>query len=266
MASSRRLLQLLLAGLAASGVGLAALPILALFWEGLRKSAWQTTSSEAVQAALQLSLITSGISALIILLVGTPLAYGLARFDFRGKGVVASLVQLPIVMPPAVAGLALLLAFGRGGLIGTKLNAWFGVTLPFTEAAVVMAQVFVSLPFYLRTAQVGFQNVPLALEEAAHVDGADRLAILWRITLPLARRAMIAGLLLSWARALGEFGATILFAGNVQGKTRTLPLLVYTAFQQDIGAAVWTALILIVVALLTLVVTQLLMDRDKIES
>ncbi len=255
----------LLVGVGGLGVALVVLPLIALFLRGIREAAWERVGNDAVQSALELSLLTATISVGVILLTGTPLAYGLARYEFRGKGVVSVLVELPIVMPPAVAGLALLLAFGRTGLIGTQLNQWFGVSIPFTTTAVVIAEVFVALPFYVRTAQVGFESIPAQIEEAAMVDGADGMARLRYITLPLARRAMLAGLLLSWARALGEFGATILFAGSLQGRTQTLSLLVYSAFEQDINAAIWTAMILISAAAVTMGLARALMRESAIE-
>ncbi|NDJ84621.1 MAG: molybdate ABC transporter permease subunit, partial [Chloroflexi bacterium] len=193
-----------------------------------------------------------------------PLAYLLARYHFKGHRLLSVLVELPIVLPPAVAGLALLLAFGRNGLLGAWLLAWFGVSLPFTSAAVVIAQTFVSMPFYVRTAQVGFQSIPPVLEEAARVDGADAVATMFYITLPLARRALVAGMLLSWARALGEFGATILFAGSLEGRTQTLSLLVYNAFERDLDAAIWTAVVLIAVAMATMLVARsLFRETDR---
>jgi molybdate transport system permease protein len=241
------------------------MPIIGLAWRVWREEAWRSANTEPVTAALRLSLETTTITATIILLIGTPLAYGLTRWQSRGQVLVNALVELPIVMPPAVAGLGLLMAFGRHGLFGKYLLE-LGLSIPFSMTAVVIAQTFVALPFYIRTAQVGFQSIPRYLEEAARVDGADTIAILWHITLPLARRAMLAGLLMGWARALGEFGATILFAGSLQGRTQTMPLLVYTILEQDLNAAIWTALILIGVALFVLLFTRLLTFPPKLSE
>ena len=182
----------------------------------------------SVFQALRLSLITTAVSMFFIVLLGTPLAYSFARYDFPLKRPLNVLVELPIVLPPVVAGLALLMAFGRRGLLGSTL-AIFGISLPFTPAAIILAQVFVSSPFYIRAVQNRFASVPVEIEDAASIDGAGSWRILRSITLPLSRQAMLTGLLLSWARALGEFGATILFAGNLQGRTQTMPLLVYGA-------------------------------------
>ncbi|MFN8376894.1 MAG: ABC transporter permease, partial [Anaerolineae bacterium] len=194
----------------------------------------------------------------------TPLAFILARWRFPAKHVVNVLVELPIVLPPAVAGLALLVAFGRRGLLGPALES-LGVTLPFTTAAVIVAQTFVSAPFYVRSAIVGLQSVPRELEDAARVDGAAGFTLFWYVTLPLARLSLYAGLVLSWARALGEFGATILFAGSFQGRTQTMPLLVYNVLESDINAAIWTGLLLVAMALAALFVSQWLMRRATAE-
>jgi molybdate transport system permease protein len=207
--------------------------------------------SRPVGSAVALSLSTTSLSVLAICLLGTPLAYVFARRTFPFKRILNVLIELPIVLPPVVAGLALLMTFGRRGLLGGTL-AGAGITLPFTTAAVVIAQVFVAAPFYIRAAQVQFQGIPPELEEAASIDGATRLETFWHIILPLSTRGLLAGLLLSWARALGEFGATILFAGNLQGRTQTMPLFVYSAMEQDLDAALWAGLLLVWVALIAL--------------
>lgn len=159
------------------------------------------------------------------------------------------------MLPPAVAGLALLTTFGRRGFLGPILGS-LGISLPFTTAAVVFAQTFVSAPFYIRAAQVGFQAVPREIEDAARVDGASGLILFRYVTLPLSRRSLAAGLVLSWARALGEFGATILFAGSLQGRTQTMPLLIYNVLERDINASIWTGVILVGLALVALVISQ----------
>ncbi|MCB9138693.1 MAG: molybdate ABC transporter permease subunit [Caldilineaceae bacterium] len=242
-------------------LALITLPLIALLWralQGLEIGVWSVLQG-AVFDAVGLSLETTAISMVWVVLLGTPLAYVLARYRFPLKRLVSLLVELPIVMPPVVAGLALLMAFGRRGLLGPALEN-MGITLPFTPAAIIVAQIFVSSPFFIRSVQLRFAAIPRELEEAAAIDGASGLRLFWRITLPLSRRALLAGLMLSWSRALGEFGATILFAGNLRGRTQTMPLLVYGALEQDFNAALWTGVILIGLAVVTLAGVQLL-DR-----
>jgi molybdate transport system permease protein len=198
--------------------------------------------------ALTLSLITTAISLTLTIALATPLAHLLARRRFRGASVVETIVDLPIVLPPSVAGLALLLAFGRRGILGEPL-ASLGIELPFTTAAVVIAQMFVSAPFFIRAARAGFLGVDRHYEDAARVDGASERQLTWAITLPLAAPALASGIVMTWARALGEFGATIMFAGNFEGRTQTLPLVVYGKFQAgDVDASVAAATILVLAA------------------
>jgi molybdate transport system permease protein len=196
-----------------------------------------------------------------IIALGTPLAYILARRTFPLKAFLSLFIEMPIVMPPVVAGLALLAAFGRRGLLGSAL-AVFGLQLPFTPLAVIIAQTFVAAPFYIRSAQARFASVSPELEEAARIDGAGGWMTFWMVTLPLSLNALLTGLALSWARALGEFGATILFAGNLQGSTQTMPLLVYSALERDLGATFGTALILLGIAALFLGVMRWLAKMD----
>lgn len=250
-----------LTGVSATLLILFALPLAALALYTVSGNGGDALLSRPVLDAMGLSLATTLVSAGIITALGTPLAYWLGRYKFRLKSVVSVLVELPIVMPPVVAGLALLLAFGRRGLLGPPLEA-VGINLPFSAAAVVIAQVFVAAPYYIRTAQVSFQGVPRELEQAASIDGAGRFGLFWHVTLPLSRRGLVAGLVMSWARALGEFGATILFAGNLQGRTQTMPLLVYGALERDLGAALWTGLLLIVMAILALMLARWLSHSD----
>ena len=231
----------LASGLAICALGLLAgfiaVPILSLVVWTVNEEAWAAMASPVAREALYLSVRTTAATMVILVFVGTPAAYVLARGTFRGSRVLNTLVELPIVLPPSVAGIALLLAFGRLGLVGQYLNV-FGITLSFTTAAVVMAEVFVAAPFYLRQAATGFSGVDRAIEEAALVDGADRTAAFFRVTLPLAFPALIAGAVMAWARALGEFGATIIFAGNFRGITQTIPLAIYSEFQSNIDASV----------------------------
>ncbi len=244
-----------IAGVAAGlMLGLLLIPLVALFGRalmGLQPPPEWGGGGGAVAAAVWLSLVTTAISMVWIVLLGTPLAYAFARYRFPFKRFLNVLVELPIVLPPVVAGLALLMAFGRRGLFGPLLAA-AGITLPFTPAAIILAQVFVSAPFYIRAVQARFASIPHDLEEAAGIDGATAWQTLAAVTLPLSSRAMLTGILLSWARALGEFGATILFAGNLQGRTQTMPLLVYGALERDLDAALWTSLLLVVLAAGTL--------------
>ncbi len=239
------------------------LPIIALVWRAVTvESAAHVLGMRAVLQAVVMSLGTTAVSMLVVIVLGTPLAYVLARHSFPFKQVLATFVEMPIVMPPVVAGLALLVTFGRRGLLGAPL-ALLGIRLPFTPVAVIMAQVFVASPFYIRSAQTRFGALPRELEEAARMDGADPWAVLRFITLPLSSRALLAGLVLSWARALGEFGATILFAGNLEGRTQTMPLLVYSALERDLGATFTSALILLGMAAVSLGLLRWLTHLDN---
>jgi molybdate transport system permease protein len=206
-------------------------------------------ASTTVLDALGLSLATTAVSLVVTVVLGTPLAFLLARRQFRGSSLLEAVVDLPIVLPPSVAGLALLLVFGRSGFLGAPLAA-VGLTIPFTTLAVVVAQVFVAAPFFIRSARAGFAAVDRDLEDAARVDGAGEGAVLRFVTIPLAAQALAAGLVMSWARALGEFGATIMFAGSLGGRTQTLPLVVYGEFQAgDLDGSIAAAAILVMAAL-----------------
>jgi molybdate transport system permease protein len=234
-----------------------ALPIVALIARaagaGLLADA---AGSRIVADALLLSLITTAASLALAVALGMPLAFALARRRFRGASLVEALVDLPIVLPPAVAGLALLLLLGRRGWLGEPLAA-LGIGLPFTTVAVVLAQTFVAAPFFVRAARTGFAAVDRDLEDAARVDGATEAGVIRHVTLPLAASALGAGLVMTWARALGEFGATIMFAGNVAGRTQTLPLVVYGEFQGgDLDASIAAAAILVLAALGVLVAVR----------
>jgi molybdate transport system permease protein len=217
--------------------GFISLPLLSLVVWTVDKGAWRAMASPVAVDALLLSVRTTAMTMAILLLVGTPAAYVLARADFRGSRVINTLIDIPVVLPPSAAGIALLLAFGRLGLVGQYLNV-FGITLSFTTAAVVMAEVFVAAPFYVRQAATGFGAVDRAVEEAAMVDGAGHWGRFFRVTVPLALPALVAGALTAWARALGEFGATIIFAGSFRGVTQTIPLAIFAEFQRDLDAAV----------------------------
>ncbi len=226
------------------------LPVVALTVRAIANGAIGIAlTSEVVLTALALSLVTTAVSLVLVVVLGLPLAFVLARRRFRGQWLVESVVDLPIVLPPSVAGLALLLVFGRRGIIGETL-AVAGIEIPFTIVAVVLAQTFVAAPFFIRSARAGLVAVDREIEDAARVDGASERYLFRRITVPLAAGTLAAGIVMSWARALGEFGATIMFAGNIEGRTQTLPLVVYAEFQAgDLDASVAAAAILILAAL-----------------
>ncbi len=238
------------------GVPLVALLVRGFGYDGF----WDSLGSKRVLQALRLSMVTSGIAVGIMVLVGTPLAYFLARRRFPGHWVVDAMIELPIVVPPVVAGLAMLMAFGRNSAIGGALED-IGISLPFTMIAVVMAELFVGAPFYIRSAKTGFESVDPALEQMARTLGASPLRTFVRVTLPLASRALLGGLALAWARAVSEFGATLMFAGNLPGRTQTMPLAVMSALESDLGAALALATVLVLASVAVLVVVQVLARR-----
>lgn len=223
------------------------LPLLALVLRVPLRDPLAALTDPAVAQAIQLSLATTLVTLALTLLGGTPLALLLARRRFPGRVLVETIIDLPVVLPPSVAGIALLVAFGRFGLLGGVLTA-FGITLPFTTAAVIMAQLFVAGPLYIRTAIGAFGDVHRDLEDAAAVDGAGPLRIFRFITLPLAFAPLSGGAVMTWARALGEFGATILFAGNLQGITQTMPLAIYLGFEQNLDDALTLSLVLLFIS------------------
>ncbi|MBA2692789.1 MAG: molybdate ABC transporter permease subunit [Rubrobacter sp.] len=240
--------DVLSSGSAVAALGLIAgfisIPIVSLLIWTVDSGAWAAMRSPVALEALSLSIRTTAVTMCIAILVGTPAAYVLARFEFPGKKLVDSLVDIPAVLPPSAAGIALLLAFGRFGLIGQYLEV-FGATVSFTTVAVIMAELFVASHFYVRQAAIGFGGVDRDVEAAALVDGARRSTAFMKITVPLAFPALIAGAMMAWARALGEFGATIIFAGNIQGVTQTMPLAIYTEFQRNLDAAVALSLLVL---------------------
>lgn len=220
-------------------------------------------SESAVRDALLLSLKTTGVSVLIIVLCGTPLALLIHRRKGWMGTSLEFLITLPAIMPPSVAGIALLLAFGRRGLIGGLLDSW-GIRLGFTPIAVVMAQTFVATPFYVREAANAFQALQPSILEAARIDGASPAQLLLSVMLPGAAPFLITGAILAWARALSEFGATILFAGSLQGVTQTLPIAIYIGFETNMSQAKAIALILLVLASVTLVLLKFLFRRSLV--
>jgi len=246
-----------LAGLAALFGLFLALPVLTLVVRAVFDGSLVVAiASPVVLDALGLSLFTTAISLAITISFGLPLAFVLARRRFRGKGWIEAIVDLPIVLPPSVAGLALLLVFGRRGLLAAPFEV-LGFSIPFTTIAVVLAQTFVSAPFFIRSARAGIAGVDRDLEDAARVDGASERQLFRLVTVPLAGAALAAGLVMTWARSLGEFGATIMFAGNVEGRTQTLPLVVYGEFQGgDLDASIAAAAILVIAAFGVLVAVR----------
>lgn len=246
----------ILAGLLAVLLGL---PVAALVARSvLDGSLVDALGAPVVADALTLSLATTAISLVLTVAIGLPLAVVLARRRFLGSWLVEAVVDLPIVLPPSVAGLALLLVLGRGGVFGPVLSQ-DGLEVPFTTIAVVVAQTFVSAPFFIRSARTGIRGVDRDLEDAARVDGGSEARVFRSITVPLAAPVLAAGLVMSWARSLGEFGATIMFAGNVPGRTQTLPLVVYGEFQAgNLDASVAAAAILVLAAFGVLVAVRAL--------
>ncbi|MCP5099295.1 MAG: molybdate ABC transporter permease subunit [Chloroflexi bacterium] len=238
------------------------LPLAALLLRSSPLQIWHNLNDDMVLQALTLSLTTSTISMLASVILGTPLALVMAKRPFRGKRLVDTFIDLPTVLPPAVAGVALLMAFGRQGIIGNILNM-FGVTIAFTQVAVVMAQTFIAAPLFVKTAVAGFATIEPELEQAASLDGANSWEVFRYITVPMARRSLLTGAVLTWARALGEFGATIIFAGNFPGRTQTMPLAIYIGFELDLDIALTLAVILMGLSFLVLIFVKLLFQQDQ---
>ncbi len=224
------------------------LPIAGLFTSISIDNVYAAVLNPHFGQSLALSLLTSIISICLIVGLGTPLAYMMARTEFKGKPILDVLIDLPIVVPPSVAGIGLILAFGRRGMIGSYLDD-MGITISFTTAAVVIAQVFIAAPFYIRAARQGFAGESSDIEAMARSLGATWWNSFTQITLPMAKPHLISGILTSWARALGEFGATIMFAGNFIGKTETLPLAIYSVMNENLGVAIVLANILLAMSL-----------------
>jgi molybdate transport system permease protein len=243
---------------ALGGIGLAlfALPFAGL----LGRTPWSRLpsilGSDVVKDALGLSFVTSLAATAIASVVGVPLAWLFARTEFPGRALARGIVTLPLVLPPVVGGAALLFALGRRGVIGGPINDATGLVLPFTTWRVIIANTFVAAPFLVITVEGALRNLDSRFEGAAATLGARRWTVLRRVTMPMIGPSLLAGLLLTWARALGEFGATITFAGNLQGRTQTLPLAVFVALESDREIAVAVSLVLVAIALLVLVVLR----------
>ena len=229
------------------------LPVVGLLQRTPWSSLDELLSRESVIQPLLLSLLVSVIAALVVVVIGTPLAWTMARVDLPGRRIVRALVLLPMVLPPVVGGTALLFALGRRGLIGQWLDRWFGLTLPFTTLGAVVAAVFVALPFYVIAVEGALESGSDELEQMAGTLGAEPMRVLHRITLPRLLPAMGAGMALAWARALGEFGATITFAGNLPGRTQTLPLATFLALESDTEEAMALSLVMLIVSLAVLI-------------
>ncbi|MFL6142471.1 MAG: molybdate ABC transporter permease subunit [Labedaea sp.] len=245
----RRRLPLVLAVPAVIGVAFLVFPLAGL----LVRAPWSTLPdqlfSAEVGAALSLSLICASLATAVCLVLGIPLAWLLARSDLPGRGLLRALVTVPLVLPPVVGGVALLLVLGRRGIIGQYLDAWFGVSLPFTTAGVVLAEAFVAMPFLVISVEGALRGTDPRYEEAAATLGASRWLTFRRVTLPSIAPGVVAGTVLCWARALGEFGATITFAGNFPGRTTTMPLAVYLAQETDPDAAIVLSIVLLVLSI-----------------
>ena len=243
------------AGLALLFLGL---PIVGLLVRAPWSRMWEILTSPTSLDALRLSLVTASAATLVTIVIGIPLAWLLARADFRGRGVVRALVTVPLVLPPVVGGIALLLAFGRRGIMGQYLDSCCGITLPFTTPGVVVAETFVAMPFLVITIEGALRGLDTRFEDAAATLGAGRLTVFRRVTLPLILPSIAAGVVLTFARALGEFGATITFAGNLREVTQTLPLAVYIGLEGDPDEAIALSLVLLAVSVVVLVAL-----RDK---
>jgi molybdate transport system permease protein len=235
------------------GLSVFAIPFIGLLtrvpWSDLPK----LMSYELVSDALRLSMITSLAATAVAVVVGVPLAWMLARLEFPGRSLVRGLVTLPLVLPPVVGGAALLFALGRRGLVGEPLNQATGLLLPFSTSGVILANTFVAMPFLVITVEGALRNLDRRYEGAAASLGAGHWTVLRRVTLPMIGPSLVAGLVLTWARALGEFGATITFAGNLQGRTQTLPLAIFVALESDRDIAVALSLVMVVASLAVLI-------------
>ncbi|MFM8826097.1 MAG: ABC transporter permease [Actinomycetota bacterium] len=229
-----------------------ALPLLGVAVRLPWGEAWSLATSEPARRAALVSLQTSVVAAVLAALTGVPLGWWLARTRLRAAGLVRSVIVMPMILPPVVAGIALLSVFGRRGIIGQHLLEWWGISIPFTRTAVVLAQVFVSLPFLVLAVESAFRQLDAGLEDAARTLGASPLRVFLTVALPGARPAVIAGIALAWARSLGEFGASITFAGSFPGRTQTLPMSVYELVSTDYPAALSVSFAMMLVSVLVI--------------
>lgn len=237
---------------AVAGLAFLVLPLAGLLIRAPWPTLLQRLTEPQVLEALRLSLVCATVATVVCVLLGVPLAWLLARVEFPGRRVVRALVTVPLVLPPVVGGVALLLVLGRRGLIGQWLESAFGITLPFTTVGVIVAEAFVAMPFLVISVEGALRAADRRFEEAAATLGASRWTVFRRVTLPLIMPGVVAGAVLCWARALGEFGATITFAGNFPGTTRTMPLAVYLALETEPDAAIVLSLVLLAVSVVIL--------------
>jgi molybdate transport system permease protein len=237
-----------------------ALPLVALFTHASLAEFWASLNQRQVIEAIRLSLVTSLSTTLVTVIFGTPVAYLLAQRRSRFNRLVDSLIDMPLLLPPSVAGIALLMAFGRNALVGGWL-ASAGINIPFTTLAVIMAQTFIASPFYIKAAAIGFAGVSAELKQAAALDGAGRWQTFSHIIIPLSWMALLSGCVMTWARAMGEFGATIIFAGNFPGRTQTMPLAIYIGFEIDLNVALTLSIIMIGFSFITLILVKGILHR-----
>lgn len=238
--------------IASVAVAFFALPFLGLLWRVPWSDAWSLLTEPSSVTALRLSIETSVMATILSIVLGVPLAWVLARWGFPGRRIVRALCLLSLVLPPVVAGVSLFAAYGRRGLLGDELFDWFGIRLPFSTAGVVLAQTFIAMPFLVLTVEAALRGLDRRDEDAARTLGASRTYAFRRVTLPAIRPALLAGAVLAWARALGEFGATITFAGNFPGRTQTIPLSVYLALESNPGQALVLSVLMIGVSFVVL--------------
>ena len=237
------------------------LPIVALLIRSSLPQLINSLNKPQVLQAVQLSFATSLAATILTIIFGTPLAYALSKEYVPFRRFIDTLIDLPIILPPAVAGIALLMAFGRRGIIGSSLND-LGIRITFTPAAVILAQTFIAAAFYIKAASIGFSNIDEELEQAASLDGANNWQSFRYLILPLSWSALLGGAVMTWARALGEFGATIIFAGNFAGRTQTMPLAIYLGFELNLDTALTLSIILIGFAFLALLLVKWILKRD----
>lgn len=237
-------------------------PVFVLFTRTSLPELISNLGLKTVLQAINVSMKTTLVSVGLIFLLGTPLAYLMGRHQFRYKKVLDALIDLPLVLPPAVAGLALLMTLGRRGSLGGWLEN-FEIEIAFTTAAVVIAQIFIAAPFYVRAASLGFAAVDIEIEQAARIDGASRWQIFKFLILPLSRFALLSGIMMSWARALGEFGATMIFAGNFPGRTQTMPTAIYLGFERNLESALTLSVILVVISFVSLFTIKVLVSHKN---
>jgi len=239
--------------LAVIGLAFFAVPFIGLLWKAPWSETWSILTSESALDALRLSIYCSLWATGLAIVFGVPLAWLLARIEFPGRSAARALCTLSMVLPPVVAGVALFYALGRRGLVGQYLDRWFGISLPFTTHGVIVAQTFVAMPFLVITVEAAFRQLDVRYEEAARTLGGSRWYVFWRVTLPAIRPGLVAGAVLAWARALGEFGATITFAGNFPGRTQSMPLAIYLANEGNPEEAITLSLVLVAVSFIVLV-------------